>query len=73
MSGNPILTLHNTEPHTKPLAYECKFTVEGRGGVGGDWERNAGGMTGEKRVTFEGYASPELCYALIEAIGKVIE
>lgn len=68
----PILTTKD-EPVIKPMAYECKFTVESRGGVGGDWERNVGGMQGEKHVTFDGYASPELYAALIEMMGKVVD
>lgn len=73
MSDTPIITTRETEPSISLMAYECKFTVESRGGVGGDFQRNIGGATGEKRVTFDGYASPELCAALIDAIGKVME
>ena len=51
-----------------PIAYECKFTVEGTGNAGGDWEHNIGGMHEQKRVTFEGYASAELYAAVIDAI-----
>ena len=39
---------------TGPLLVECKFTVETREGLGGDFERNTGGSTKEKRITFRG-------------------
>lgn len=68
----PILPTKD-EQDIRPMAYECKFTVESRGGVGGDWERNVGGMQGERRVTFDGYASPELYAALIDAMAKAVE
>ena len=51
---------------------ECKFTVEHRGGIGGDWERNVGGAQDEKRITFEGYASGELYDALMASIKEVL-
>ena len=73
MSDMPIITTSEAEPSISLMAYECKFTVESRGGVGGDFQRNIGGATGEKRVTFDGYASPELYAALIDAMGKVVE
>lgn len=68
----PILSTKD-EPVIRPMAYECKFTLESRGGVGGDWERNVGGMQGEKRVTFDGYASEDLYAALIDMMGKVMD
>lgn len=68
-----IITTEEREPSAEPMAYECKFIVESRGGVGGDYQRNIGGMQGEKRVTFDGYASPELYTALIDAINKVMD
>ena len=52
---------------------ECKFTVESREGVGGDWERNVGGASKDKRITFDGYATGDLYAALIDAIGRVVE
>ena len=52
---------------------ECKFTVEHRQGVGGDWERNVGGTQDEKRVTFDGYATGELYDALVVAIREVLK
>lgn len=68
-----LQTIPTGEPDVRLIAYECKFTVESRGGVGGDWERNLGGTHSEKRVAFEGYASPELYAALIDAMGKAVE
>jgi hypothetical protein len=73
MDEIPILTTSEAEPSISLMAYECKFTVESRGGVGGDFQRNIGGATSEKRVTFDGYASPELYAALIDAIGKAVD
>ena len=70
--GEPIITTGDVESHVRLIAYECKFTVESREGTGGDFERNVGGSRKEQRVTFEGYASPEMCDALIAAIGKVV-
>lgn len=52
---------------------ECKFTVESRECLGGDWERNIGGANKEKRITFEGFATTALYDALIDAIGEVVE
>ena len=52
---------------------ECKFTVESREGLGGDWERNTGGATKEKRIAFEGYATPELYASVMDAVKKVLE
>lgn len=67
----PILPTKDEQ--VRPMAYECKFTVESRGGVGGDCERNIGGIQSEKCVSFNGYVSPELYAALIDAMGKVVE
>lgn len=49
----------------------CKFTVESREGLGGDWERNTGGATEKKRITFDGYATEELYAALMDAVKEV--
>jgi len=73
LDNQSIITTEEQELAVEPITYECKFTVESRGGVGGDFQRNIGGMQGEKRVTFDGYASPELYAALIDAMGKVVE
>jgi len=59
----PILPTKDEQ--VRPMAYECKFTVESRSEVGG--------IQGEKCVTFDGYASDELYAALIDAMGKVVE
>lgn len=69
----PIIQTQGMEPSVEPMAYECKFTVESRGNVGGDWERNVGGFASDRRVTFEGWASNALIDALIDAIGKVTD
>ena len=53
------------QPEVTPMAYECKFTVESRSEVGG--------IQSEKCVSFNGYASPELYAALIDAMGKVVK
>jgi len=69
----PIYTYYDGESETyTPIAYECKFTVEGTGNVGGDWEHNRGGAHEQKRVTFEGYATNELYAAVIDAIRKTV-
>lgn len=73
MSDEPIISVPVTEPSVELMAFECKFTVESRGGVGGDWERNIGGTQSEKRIHFEGYASPALYDALIGAITEVVK
>jgi hypothetical protein len=73
LDNQPIVTTEEQELAVEPMAYECKFTVESRGGVGGDFQRNVGGMQGEKRVTFSGQASPVLYAALIDAMAKVVE
>ena len=70
--GNVILG-DSEPPIVKPLYLECKFTVSSSNGTGGDFERNFGGDVGEKRVTFEGYASDELIGALVDAIGKTVD
>lgn len=51
---------------------ECKFTVEGKTGNGGDFEKNIGGNMSDRRITFEGYATPELYATLAAAIEKVV-
>lgn len=56
-----------------PKFVECKFTVESRECLGGDWERNIGGANKEKRVTFEGFATTALYDAIIDAIREVVE
>lgn len=52
---------------------ECKFTIDSREGMGGNWERNIGGSTKEKRITFDGYVNQDLYAALISAIGEVVK
>lgn len=64
MAELPILPTKD-EQEVRPMAYECKFTVEARSDVGS--------IQGEKCVTFDGYASDELYAALIDAMGKVVE
>lgn len=71
MNREPIITYYEGESDSfTALAYECKFTVESTGNMGGDWQRNLGGVHEQKRVTFEGYATQELYAALIDAIGS---
>lgn len=71
--SEPIITHYDGESDSfTAIAYECKFTVESTGNMGGDWERNIGGMHEQKRVTFDGYASQELYAAIIDAIGKTV-
>ena len=70
MSDNPVVT-DGGELTVEPFLAECKVTVEHREGLGGDWERNTGGATREKRITFDGYATAELYAALTEAIKEV--
>ena len=73
MSDTPIITTHAVEPSVETFACECRFTVESREGLGGDWERNVGGTHKERRVTFDGYASNALIDALIGAIAEVVK
>lgn len=56
-----------------PDTATVKFTIENRGYVGGDWERNIGGMKSDRRITFEGEATHEICAALIDAIGRIAD
>lgn len=57
----PIITSYDGDSEKfTPIAYECKFAVERTGNMGGAHE--------QRRVTFEGYATPELYAALTEAI-----
>lgn len=69
MSDNELNTIEVGEPEYRFI--ECKFTVESRECLGGDWAKNIGGAKKEKRVTFDGYATNDLYAALIDAIGKV--
>ena len=72
--SEPIITHYNDESDSPTvIAYECKFTVESTGNMGGDWERNVGGLHEQKRVAFEGYATQELYAALVDAIGTTID
>lgn len=52
------------EPTICPLAVECEFGVERIDGMGG--------MGSTRRVTFKGYATDEVCAALVGAIGMVL-
>ena len=60
--------LTNTDEHMEPticpLAVECDFTVERIDGMGG--------IGSTRRVTFKGYATDEVCAALVGAIGMVL-
>lgn len=73
MSDDPIITATDAQPEVRLMAYECKFTVESSQKSGGDFLTNIGGGNRDKRVTFEGYASPGLYEALADAIGEVLE
>lgn len=60
----PIITNYDGESETfTPIAYEYKFTVEYTG--------NAGEAHEQRRVTFDGYATPELYAALTEAVARI--
>lgn len=72
MSTETAILPNDSEPAVKPYMVECKFTVEHRESTGGDWERNTGGATSEKRVTFDGYATDALCDALMASIKVVL-
>ena len=52
------------EPSVCPLAIECEFGVECIDGMGG--------IDSTRRVTFKGYATDEVCAALVGAIGMVL-
>ena len=70
-AGNVIAT--TSEQTVEPLAVECKFTVEHKEGLGGDWERNVGGTNRQRSITFEGYATMDVMHELAEAIRRVSE
>ena len=53
--------------------YECKFSIEHYTGTGNDYERNITGTGDRRRVSFEGYMSPELCEELRRSMAKVME
>ena len=59
------------EPSIEQYLVECKFTIESREGLGGDWEKNTGGDTKDKRITFEGYATKELYSAVMDAVRNI--
>lgn len=59
-----ILSVKGMEPTISPLAVECEFGVERIDGMGG--------MGSTRRVTFKGYATDEVCAALVDAIGMVL-
>ena len=52
------------EPSVCPLAIECEFGVERIDGMGG--------IDSTRRVTFKGYATDEVCAALVGAIDMVM-
>ena len=61
----PIITHYDGESDTfTAVAYECKFAIDGMGNMGEAHE--------QRRVTFEGYATPELYAVLIEAIRRTV-
>ena len=51
---------------------ECKFTVEGDEMLGGDYEKNYGGMRKKSRISFEGCCSKEMYDVLADSIKKVV-
>lgn len=72
MNEAPLVTVDSIEPTVKPIALECKFTVEAADSSGGDYLKNIGGGRTEKRITFDGYANPELLEVLAQAMIKVV-
>ena len=68
-AGNVIAT--TSEPTVEPLAVECKFTVEHKEGLGGDFESNFGGTNRQRRIEFEGNATMDVMRELAEAIRAV--
>lgn len=66
-----LTTMQVGEPESRPI--ECKFTIESRECLGGDWAKNIGGANKEKRVTFDGCVTNELYAAIIDAMGKVAD
>lgn len=61
------------EPSIETTFIECKFTVESRNGQGGDWEKNIGGKTSDKRISFEGCATSDLYSAIVDAVRKMVD
>ena len=59
-----LSNVEDMEPTICPLAVECEFGVERIDGMGG--------MGSTRRVTFKGYATDEVCAALVGAIGMVL-
>ena len=70
MSDSELTTVQVGEPEFRPI--ECKFTIESRECLGGDWAKNIGGTNKEKRVTFDVCATNKLYAAIIDAMGKVV-
>ena len=58
-------------PEIEPYLIECKFTIESREGLGGDWEKNMSGATKDKRITFEGCATKDLYGAVMDALRNI--
>jgi len=54
----------STNDVLEPVAVECEFTVERIDGMGG--------MSGTRRVKFNGYATDAICAALVGSIGMVL-
>ena len=54
----------SVKPSICPLAVECEFGVECIDGMGG--------IDSTRRVTFKGYATDEVCAALVGAIDMVM-
>ena len=71
MNSDNIILAQDSE--VRPVYLECEFTVESRGGIGGDWEKNVGSSTSETRVKFKGYADATLIDTLAESMKAVIE
>lgn len=67
MASEEIKTLH-----VPPLP-GIKLTIENRGGIGGDWERNIGGTNSEKRIAYEGPMTDKMLTVLVEAIMKLTD
>lgn len=71
MSDEPSFIEVTGEPDFRII--ESKLIVESERFSGGDWAKNIGGSRNQKRITFEGYVTPEMYSALIDAITKAVD
>ena len=67
MSESIITTNDFPTPTVEPLGYQCKFTVSRT------FRNNILAGMDERRIEFDGFASPSLIGALVEVISKSMD